>query len=289
MKTIFLLIFAGMLAISPTAIAQRPDGPPDGGPAGERGPGRFGGPPGGVREDRKLVAEFDKDGNKRLDATERKAAREFLAKEPVESRGPGRGHRRQRNENAEPPQPGPRVALSDAKSYPGASLYASNVLRTFFLEFDSADWEKELSDFRGTDVEVPAKLVVDGKSYQDVGVHFRGASSYMMVNEGRKRSFNLSLNDVHDDQRLLGYRTLNLLNSHRDPTFLRSVLYYHIARHYMPAPQANYIKLVVNGESWGIYINAQQFNKDFVKEWSGDSKGARWKVPGSPRGSAGLA
>ena len=34
------------------------------------------------------------------------------------------------------------------------------VLRTLFLEFESADWEKELADFYHTDVEVPAKLTV---------------------------------------------------------------------------------------------------------------------------------
>lgn len=287
-----------------STIAQRSDdrppldGPPpgfDGPPPGD-GPGRPGGPPTGVREDRKVVGQFDKDGNKRLDATERKAAREYLAKNP-QTGGPGgrgpRGPRGPRNENATPLTPGPKVALADATTHAtthaGAPLYASNVVRTFFLEFENADWEKELSDFHGTDVEVPAKLTVDGKTYPDVGMHFRGSSSYMMVGEGRKRSLNLSMDFAHEEQRLLGYRTVNLLNSHRDPTFLRSILYYHVARHYLPAPMANHAKLVVNGESWGIYVNAQQFNKDFIKEWFPDAKGARWKVPGSPRGSAGLA
>jgi hypothetical protein len=37
-----------------------------------------------------------------------------------------------------------------------------------------------------------------------------------------------------------------------------------------------------------VYVNAQQFNKDFAKDWFGTKKGARWKVPGSPRGQAGL-
>jgi hypothetical protein len=138
-----------------------------------------------------VVKQFDKDGNQRLDATERKAARDFIVKERAEGRGQGRGPRRPpRNENAEPPQPGPSVSPADVKSFPGVSLYASNVLRTLFLEFENTDWEKELSDFHGTDVEVPAKLMVDGKAYPGVGVHFRGASSYMMVGEGRKRSFN---------------------------------------------------------------------------------------------------
>jgi hypothetical protein len=278
-------LLTALLVPAPTAVSQRPDGPPD-----RRGPGGFGGPPGGVREDIKLVKQFDRDGNKRLDATERKAAREFLTKERAEGRGQFRGPRRPpREENTEPPKPGPRVSLSEVKSFPGSSLYASNVLRTFFLEFEDADWEKELSDFHGTDVDVPAKLTVDGKAYPGVGVHFRGASSYFMVSEGYKRSLNLSVDDEHEDQRLLGYRTVNLLNAHRDPTFLRTVLYYHIARHYLPAPKANYVRLVVNGESWGIYVNAQQFNKDFIKEWFADPKGARWKVPGSPRGNAGLS
>src|SRR5207302_321581 len=43
-----------------------------------------------------------------------------------------------------------------------------------------------------------------------------------------------------------------------------------------------------NGESWGVYVNAEQFNKDFVKEWFGTTKGARWKVRGSPGGRGSL-
>jgi molybdopterin-biosynthesis enzyme MoeA-like protein len=46
---------------------------------------------------------------------------------------------------------------------------------------------------------------------------------------------------------------------------------------------------VINGESWGVYVSVQQFNKDFVKEWFETTKGARWKVPGSPGGRGSLA
>jgi spore coat protein CotH len=45
---------------------------------------------------------------------------------------------------------------------------------------------------------------------------------------------------------------------------------------------------VINGESWGIYANVQQFNKDFIQENYHTSKGARWKVRGSPGGQSGL-
>ena len=99
-----------------------------------------------------------------------------------------------------------------------------------FLEFENDEWEQELSDFHNTDVEVPAKLIVDGKEYADVGVHFRGSSSYMMVPAGYKRSLNLSLDFVNKDQHLYGYRTLNLLNSHDDDSLMSTVLYSHIGR-----------------------------------------------------------
>jgi len=109
-----------------------------------------------------------------------------------------------------------------------------------------------------------------------------------MVPTGFKRSFNLSFDHLHKDQHIGGYRTLNLLNANSDPTFVRTALYSEIARKYLPAPKVNFVRVVINGESWGIYLNVQQFNKDFLRDYYGTTKGARWKVPGSPRGRAGL-
>jgi len=99
----------------------------------------------------------------------------------------------------------------------------------------------------------------------------------------------LSLDYVHKKQQVAGYNTLHLLNSHEDPSFLRSVLSYQIDREYLPAPKANWVRVVINGENWGVYVNAQHFNKEFVQEWFGTTKGARWKVPGSPGGRGSLA
>lgn len=264
------------------------DGRPPFGPGGGFGPGGPGGP-GGMFQEIKLVKQFDKDGDKRLNNEERKAAREYLSKERA-NRGPG-GRRDgfgPRGENQEPAQPGQKLSPADVRSFPDAPAYDMKTLRTLFLEFENEDWEKELADFNNTDVEVPAKLTVDGKVFQDVGVHFRGASSLMMVPEGRKRSLNLSLDWVHEKQNLGGYRTFNLLNSHGDPTMLRAVLSHHISREYIPAPKANFVRVVINGEDWGVYPSVQQFNKDFINDWFGTTKGARWKVPGSPQGRAGL-
>lgn len=281
----FVIVTAIILATGSQIFAQ-PDGfgPP-------MSPGGFGGPSRPMPKEIKLVSQFDKDGDKRLNTEERKAARGFLAKQPT-NRGPrfGRppGGFGGPGPEETPAQPGAKVSPTDVKQFSTEPLYDVATLRTLFFTFEDADWEKELADFHGTDVDVPAKLTVDGNGYPNVGVHFRGASSYMMVGEGRKRSLNVSLDFADDNQRLYGYRTLNLLNSHEDPTFLRTVLYSHIAREYVPAPKVNFVRVVINGESWGVYVSAEQFNKDFVKEWFGTTKGARWKVSGSPNGRGGL-
>ena len=155
-----------------------------------------------------MINKFDKNGDGRLNDAERKAAREFLAKEKASGRGQRRPGPRGGNDNQPAPVPGPKLTPADVKSFPNAPLYDPLTLRTVFLEFDNADWEKELADFYHTDVEVPAKLTVDGKIYKEVGVHFRGASSFFTVGEGRKRSLNLSLDFANDTQRLGGYHTL---------------------------------------------------------------------------------
>ncbi len=303
--TVAMVVFAQTPNNPPPRDGGRPPGgdgpPPDGdqdffgpGPGGFGGFGRGGfGGPGGMGQVTKLVEKFDKDGDKRLNSAERKAARESMAAQGGRGRG-GRGFGGRgggfggRGGSQEPASPGLKLTPADVKSFPDAPLYDPLTLRTLFLEFDNADWEKELGDFNNTDVEVPAKLSVDGKVYPDVGVHFRGQTSFMRVGEGQKRPLNLSLDFVHKDQKLGGYHTLNLLNSHEDASFLRTVLYLQVTRDYIPAPQANFVRVVINGESWGVFVNAQQFNKDFVRDWFKTTDGARWKVPGSPNGQGGL-
>ena len=135
----------------------------------------------------------------------------------------------------------------------------------FFLQFENPAWEKELEAFYRTDVDVPATLTVDGRTYRDVGVRFRGMSSYMMTPEGSKRSLNVTVDFAREDQRLMGYRTLNLLNVNGDATFARPLLYSEIAQKYLPAAKANYVRVVINNEDWGVYVNVEQFNTDFIQ------------------------
>ena len=240
-------------------------------------------------QERKLVAQFDKDGNGWLNKEERAEARENSQNgggRPGGGRPGGFGGPGGRG-GEEPATPGAKMSPDDVEAVTG-EFYDPKIVRTLFLNFEGDDWEAEMEAFNNTDVEVPATMIVDGKELKDVGVHFRGMSSFSMVGAGHKRSLNISTDFIHEDQELYGYSTLNLLNSHEDPSFLHTVLYFDVARKYMAAPRANFVRVVINGENWGIYVNAQQFNKTFLKENYGSSKGTRWKVQGSPMGRGGL-
>jgi hypothetical protein len=243
------------------------------------GPAQSGG---GNGPEAKVVAKFDKDGDGRLNREERAAARVAFA--GVVTAGPGR-----RGRGATTPAPGPKLTPADVRSpYPTTNLYDLGTLRTIFLQFEEPNWEEELSFFFNSDVDVPATMTVDGRTYQNVGVHFRGASSFRNTPAGLKRSLNIAMDFADEDQDLGGYQTLNLLNVNNDATFLRGILYTEIARHFIPTPKMNHLRVVINGESWGVYFNAQQYNSDFIREWFKPTGGARWKAPGSPRGRAGL-
>lgn len=261
---------------------------------------RFGGGPGGPGgfgpQSVNLTAEFDADGDGTLDRNERARARAHLAETRSSGGGPGRFGGRGRGPGGpggrgvqEPAEPGKPVAVGDVAAFPDAGLYDPTVLRTLFFEFESDDWLDELNDFYRTDVEIPARLTVDGKTLADpVGVRVRGNTSSMMVAADRKKSLNVSIDYGKSNQRLHGYRTLNLLNAHTDPTFMREMLFNQIAANYLPSAKTSLVRVVLNGEHWGVYVNSQQFNKDFLADWFGVKQGTRWRVSANPRGGNGL-
>ncbi|MBK8101061.1 MAG: CotH kinase family protein [Planctomycetes bacterium] len=254
----------------------------------------------GMRERTELVAQFDQDGNRRLDTDEREAARAWMAENrPQRNRGPGgpggpggfgppgSGPEGEGDPANAEPKVGRKVTPADVQTHLDKPFYDPDVVRTIFLDVPGTDWFDELVAFYRTDVELPVTMTVDGTTYTDVGMRFRGNSSFGGA-RGKKKSINLTLDFVHQDQHLGGYRTLNLLNAHSDASFLREALHARIVRQYLPAMQANLVRVVINGEDHGIYANVQQFNKDFLDEEFGTGKGARFRVPADFSGNGAL-
>jgi len=130
-------------------------------------------------------------------------------------------------------------------------FYDETVLRTLQLEFSQSDWWSQLQANYESQENILATLVVDDIVYEDIGVRFRGNTSYMMTGDSLKKPFNIEIDYTYEDQRLMGYKTLNLINCASDPSFMREVLYSNTCRQQIPSAKANFVILEINGENWG--------------------------------------
>lgn len=162
----------------------------------------------------------------------------------------------------------------------GVDLYDEGVMPVLELKFAQTNWYALLTSNYQSKTDIAATLTVDGVVYEGVGVRFRGNTSYQMTANSQKKSFNISIDYTLPDQRLMGYKTLNLLNCNNDATFMREVLYSNTCRRQVPSAKANFVRLVINGENWGVYANVQQLNAQFLNDWFPSNKGTQWRGDG---------
>jgi hypothetical protein len=162
---------------------------------------------------------------------------------------------------------------------PSTGLYEKPVIRTIDLYFSQPNYWTLLQQNYQSKTNLAATMVVDGVTYDSVGVRFKGNTSYTQVPAGsQKRSFNIQTDHVHAAQDLMGYETLNLNNGFQDASFLREVIFLDLIRDHIPAAKANFVHLNINGENWGLYPNVQQLNNEFVKEWFFSNNGSLWRA-----------
>lgn len=163
---------------------------------------------------------------------------------------------------------------------PNTGLYDQSQIRTIYLTFSQPDYWTQLDNnyWAWNNAEIPATMVVDGITYDSVGVRFKGQSSFQQVPNSDKKPFSISLDYAHPKQDLMGYKKLNLNNCFEDESFIREVFYQHQLKNHVPEAKSAYVQLYINGENWGLYPSIQQMNKDYYKEWFLSNKGTSWRA-----------
>lgn len=159
---------------------------------------------------------------------------------------------------------------------PGTGLYDIDTVRKIELFFSQPNYWQAMLNFYQSKTNIPALMIVDGDSFPNVGVRFKGQTSFSRVNADKK-SFNITMDFMDPNQDFMGYETLNLNNCYDDPSFIREVFYYHFNRINSPCAQANFSQLYINGQNWGLYPSIQQLDNDFIRDWFLSSNGTRWR------------
>jgi hypothetical protein len=145
------------------------------------------------------------------------------------------------------------------------NLYDIDNITLIEIEFSESDWDAILDQYYSNDVDerlVATSCLVNGVSFDSVGVKFKGNSTYSATNA--KNPLNIKLNHILD-QDYQGYNTFKLSNGNKDPSFVREVLSYEIGRKYMDMPLSNYAKVTINGDYYGLFSSSEAINGDYLE------------------------
>lgn len=156
------------------------------------------------------------------------------------------------------------------------SFYDIETINTIEIQFEDSNWDELLDDLMaaGNEERMLGTVTINGQVFDSVGVRYKGNSSYSIDNA--KNPFNIKL-DYIIDEKYDDFGTIKLSNGFKDPSFVREVLGYEIARKYMPAPLSNYANVYVNDDYIGIYTSNQDVDKYFMRSHFVDDENARFK------------
>ena len=160
-------------------------------------------------------------------------------------------------------------------------LFDEDSIRVIDLEFDNQNYHNYLvnSWYYNPDERVPATLTLNETVYDSVGVRYKGNSTFCLPNDNLnpKVPYNIDMNYFIDDQQLLDYNKLKLANAWMDPTFVKQIVSSNIYRRYLPTGESNLVKLNVQGNYVGLYVNDESINKQFLKKHFDEKSGPLFK------------
>ncbi len=151
-------------------------------------------------------------------------------------------------------------------------LYDTYHITQIELKFVEEDWEYPMHYLHsvGKGDRHMGNATVNGMRFDSVGVRFKGFSSYKP--KLSKNPLNIKLDYASKKADYQGYETLKLSNGNLDPSWLREVLAYGIARKYMAAPQCNFAQVFVNGAYYGLFGSSEDVDRKFGERYLGASK-----------------
>jgi spore coat protein CotH len=163
-----------------------------------------------------------------------------------------------------------------------AVIYNRSTLDEYELEFTAGNWQT----LKGNPFEyVPGVLKFKTETYNNVGIRFKGNSSYFAPMSGDKKSFKVHFNEYDPNTRFHGLKKLNFHNSFKDPSLMREMVGYDVfAAANCPASRASHIKLYLTvpgtyaREYFGVYISVEQVNKAYFADRFPESDGNLYKA-----------
>lgn len=145
------------------------------------------------------------------------------------------------------------------------ALFSPSVLNTIEFEIPDSTWQHFLANVEKKEYYVCA-VSINGEKFEKVAIRTKGASSLddVKIMGSDRYSFMLSLNKYKKGQKYHGLSKLSLNNNIWDATQMKDAVVYDMCRYIsLPAPLANYAKVMLNGKYFGCYLLVEPVAKNF--------------------------
>ncbi|HCR49716.1 MAG TPA: hypothetical protein DIW24_08805, partial [Bacteroidetes bacterium] len=109
---------------------------------------------------------------------------------------------------------------------------------------------------------------------ENVGFRVRGNTS----RNAQKKSWKISFNTFQKGRKWYGLEKLNLNGEHNDPSIIRAKLAWNLFRQFgVAASRANHVRVFINGAYYGLYLNVENIDEEFVQSRFGNNNGNLYK------------
>lgn len=144
-------------------------------------------------------------------------------------------------------------------------FFDNDNIQTIEITFSQTNWDDILDTYyaAGSEFRLVGTATLNGEVFDSVGVRYKGNSTYDPSSS--KNPLNIKLDYIKGKQKINGRNVLKLSNVFKDPSFVREVLSYEIARKYLPSSKSNYAKVYINGTYIGLYVNDESTNLAFAQ------------------------
>jgi hypothetical protein len=155
-------------------------------------------------------------------------------------------------------------------------VYTDNVVHRIDVQLEADSLTAMYANVN--DHEYPCTVIIDDRLTTDTvlqaAVSFRGNTSMGAA----KKSFKISFNTFVPGRTYKRLEKMNLNGEHNDPAISRSKIYWEtLASMKVPGPRANHYEVYINGNYYGLYVNVEHIDENFIDSRFGNNGGNLYK------------
>ena len=164
--------------------------------------------------------------------------------------------------------------------------FAQEALNDVYITIPPESWDPINAQARPPDC-VPflrqyytGSVRIAGQTFDGVGVRTKGGcGSSRDLSQKASFKINLSWDDpavegCPQERRIHGLKRFTFNNGVQDRTFVHEMLAYRFYQLMgVPTPRANHVRVFVNDELWGLYLNLESIDRRFLSRWFADKGG----------------